>query len=124
MVLANACTQLPVTGNIQLAPHYNIDSGNLLRWFEANWSPGDGHNRVGRFVDQSADVHAAEKKIAMAAAAHTVDGDIERLTPVYVRNVVYAKPETMACALVVFFTSYSLTIDSLIPRGDVEDDRY
>ncbi len=42
MVLANACTKLPVTGYIQLAPHYNIESGNLLRWFEANWSPVDG----------------------------------------------------------------------------------
>ncbi len=64
------------------------------------------------------------KKIAMAAAAHTVDGDVERLTPVYVRNVLYAKPETMACALVFFCTSFSLTtIVSSIPRGDVEDDR-
>jgi hypothetical protein len=57
----------------------------------------------------------------MAAAAHTVDGDVERLTPVYVRNVLYAKPETMACALVFFCTSYSLTIVSRIPRGDDED---
>jgi hypothetical protein len=40
--VANACTKLPVTGYIQSAPHYNIDSGNLLRWFEANWSPVDG----------------------------------------------------------------------------------
>jgi hypothetical protein len=42
VVLANACTKLPVTGYIQSAPHYNIDSGNLLRWFEANRSPVDG----------------------------------------------------------------------------------
>jgi hypothetical protein len=42
VVLANACTKLPVTGYIQSAPHYNIDSGNLLRWFEANWSPVTG----------------------------------------------------------------------------------
>jgi hypothetical protein len=42
------------------------------------------------------------KKIAMAAAAHTVDGDVQRLTPVYVRNVLYAKPETMTSVLVFF----------------------
>ena len=42
VVLVNACTELPVTGYIQLATHYNIDSGNLFRWFEANWSPVDG----------------------------------------------------------------------------------
>ena len=42
VVLANACTKLPVTGYIQSAPTYKIDSGNLLRWFEANWSPVDG----------------------------------------------------------------------------------
>ena len=42
VVLANGCTKLPVTGYIQLATHYHIDSGNLLRWFEANWSPIDG----------------------------------------------------------------------------------
>jgi hypothetical protein len=42
VVLTNACTKLPVTGYFQSAPHYNIDSGNLLRWFEANWSPVDG----------------------------------------------------------------------------------
>ena len=41
VVLANACTKLPVTGYIQSAPHYNIDSCNLHRWFEANWSPVD-----------------------------------------------------------------------------------
>jgi hypothetical protein len=33
VVLANACTKLPVTEYIQSAPHYNIDSGNLLHWF-------------------------------------------------------------------------------------------
>ena len=42
VVLANACTMLPVTGYIQSAPHCNIDSGNLLGSFEANWSPVDG----------------------------------------------------------------------------------
>ena len=42
VVLTNACTKLPVTGYFQSAPTYKIDSGNLLRWFEANWSPIDG----------------------------------------------------------------------------------
>ena len=42
VVLTNACTKLPVTGYIQSAATYKIDSGNLLRWFEANWSPVDG----------------------------------------------------------------------------------
>ena len=42
VALANVCTKLPVTGYFQSAPHYNIDSGNLVRWFEANWSPVDG----------------------------------------------------------------------------------
>jgi hypothetical protein len=30
-IVANACTKLPVTGYIQSAPHYNIDSGNFHR---------------------------------------------------------------------------------------------
>ncbi len=44
VVLANACTKLPgtVSRYIRSASLYNIDSGNLLRWFEANWSPVDG----------------------------------------------------------------------------------
>jgi hypothetical protein len=36
-VLTNACTKLPVNGHIQSDPTYKIDSGNLVRWFEANW---------------------------------------------------------------------------------------
>ena len=60
----------------------------------------------------------------MAAAAHTVDCDVQRLTPENVRNVLYAKPETMACVLDFFGTSYSLTtIVSRIPRGGVEENR-
>ncbi len=48
---------------------------------------GMDHNRFGMSVNQSADVHAAgKKKIASVAAAHTIDGDVERLTPVNVRN--------------------------------------
>ncbi len=48
---------------------------------------GMDHNRCGMSVNQSADVHAAGgKKIALVAAAHNVDGDVERLTPVNVRN--------------------------------------
>jgi hypothetical protein len=42
VVLTNACTELLVTGYIQSAPTYKIDSGNLSHWFEANWSPVDG----------------------------------------------------------------------------------
>jgi hypothetical protein len=40
LVLTNACTKLQVTGYIQSAPTYKIDSGNLFRWFEANWIIG------------------------------------------------------------------------------------
>jgi hypothetical protein len=42
VVLTNACIKLPVTGYIQSDPTNKIDSGNLVRWFEANWSPVDG----------------------------------------------------------------------------------
>jgi hypothetical protein len=42
LVLTNASTQLPVTGYFQSAPTQKIDSGSLLRWFRAHWSPVDG----------------------------------------------------------------------------------
>ena len=34
--------QLPVTGYIQSERQEKIDSSNLLRWLQANWSPVDG----------------------------------------------------------------------------------
>ena len=40
--LNNPPNQLPVTGYIQSERQKKIESGNLLRWFEANWSPVDG----------------------------------------------------------------------------------
>ena len=47
---------------------------------------GRDHIRFGMSVNQSADVHASGGKNSNVRAAHTVDGDVERLTPVYVRN--------------------------------------
>jgi hypothetical protein len=48
---------------------------------------GMDHNCFGMSVNQSADVHAAEgKTIAMGTVVHTIDGDVERLTPVFVRS--------------------------------------
>jgi hypothetical protein len=40
--LNNPPNQLPVTGYIQSERQKKIESGNLHRWFEANWSPVDG----------------------------------------------------------------------------------
>jgi hypothetical protein len=57
---------------------------------------GMDHNRFGMSVNQSADAHAAGKKIAMVAAAHTVDGDVERMTPVRLQKNRKLEPETMA----------------------------
>ena len=42
VAVTNPPTQLPVTGYIQSAPTHKIESGNLLRWFAAEWSPVDG----------------------------------------------------------------------------------
>ena len=42
VALTNNSSQLPVTGYIQSAPTHKIESGNLLRWFAAEWSPVDG----------------------------------------------------------------------------------
>ena len=42
VALTNPPTQLPVTGYIQSSPTFKVDSSNLLRWFQANWSPVDG----------------------------------------------------------------------------------
>ena len=42
VTLANPSIQLPVSGYIQSDRNYKIESGNLLRWFSANWSPVDG----------------------------------------------------------------------------------
>ena len=47
---------------------------------------GRDHSRFGMSVNQSADVHAAGGKNSNVRAAHTVDGDVERLPPVYVQN--------------------------------------
>ena len=41
VTLKNTPHQLPRTGYIQSEPH-KIESGNLLRWFAAEWSPLDG----------------------------------------------------------------------------------
>ena len=35
----NPSIQLPITGYIQSDKNHKIDSSNLLRWFQANWSP-------------------------------------------------------------------------------------
>ena len=40
--LSTPPNQLPVTGYIQSERQKKIESGNLIRWFEANWSPVDG----------------------------------------------------------------------------------
>ena len=40
--LNNLPNQIPVTGYIQSERQKKIESGTLLRWFEANWSPVDG----------------------------------------------------------------------------------
>ena len=37
--LNSQLSQLPVTGYFQSAPHHNIDSDNLRRWFDAKWTP-------------------------------------------------------------------------------------
>ena len=42
LALNNPPNQLPVTGYIQSERQKKIESGTLLRWFEANWSPVDG----------------------------------------------------------------------------------
>jgi hypothetical protein len=42
VALTNASSQLPVTGYIQSTQTHKIDSGILLRWFTAHWSPVDG----------------------------------------------------------------------------------
>ena len=38
----NPSIQLPITGYIQSETHLKVASSNLLRWFQANWSPVDG----------------------------------------------------------------------------------
>ena len=42
VALNNPPNQLPVTGYIQSERQNKIDSSNLLRWLQANWSPVDG----------------------------------------------------------------------------------
>ena len=58
----------------------------------------------------------------MAAAAHTVDCDVQRLTPENVRNVKYEQWRACNGASNFFGTSYSpTTIVSRSPRGGVEE---
>ncbi len=47
---------------------------------------GKDHNRFGMSVNQGADVHASGKKNSNVRAAHTVNGNVERLTPVSIRS--------------------------------------
>jgi hypothetical protein len=47
---------------------------------------GRDHNRFGMSVNQSADVHASEKQNSNVRVAHTVGGDVDRLTPVSIRS--------------------------------------
>jgi hypothetical protein len=42
VALNNPPNQLHITGYIQSQRQMNIDSSNLLRWFQATWSPIDG----------------------------------------------------------------------------------
>ena len=42
VAINNPSIQLPITGYIQSGRNNKIDSSNLLRWFQANWSPVDG----------------------------------------------------------------------------------
>jgi len=42
VALNNPPNQLPVTGYIQSERQKKIESGSLLRWLQANWSPVDG----------------------------------------------------------------------------------
>ncbi len=42
--LANPRPQLSVVGYIQSERNYKVEFGNLLRWFQVNWSPVDAQS--------------------------------------------------------------------------------
>ncbi len=64
-----------------------IDYEGLKVWFDANWSPVKKQFEAGRNLSGLGQRRPCLQTLGkMAAAAHTVDGVVERLTPVNVRN--------------------------------------